>query len=84
MFLENASTYNGLYENLTENNVLYCKQFGFQKEHSPEHAFLQFVEQTNQSFQMNEFTLSMFVNLSKAFNTVDHQILPLWSYSYSI
>ena len=39
--------YNRLYKYLTENNLLYCKQFGFQKGHSPEHAILQLVEQIN-------------------------------------
>ena len=67
--------YNKLYKYLTENNLLYCQQFGFQKGHSPEHAILQLVEQINQSFEKNEFTLGVFVDLSKAFDTVDHQIL---------
>ena len=67
--------YNRLYKYLTENNLLYWKQFGFQKRHSPEHAILQLVEQINQAFEMNEFTVSVFVNLSKAFDTVDHEIL---------
>ena len=66
---------NRLYKYLTENNLLYCKQFGFQKGHSLEHAILQLVEQINQSFERNEFTLGVFVDLSKAFDTVDHQIL---------
>ena len=66
---------NRLYKYLTENNLLYCKQFGFQKGHSPEHAILQLVEQINQSFEKNKFTLGVFVDLSKAFDTVDHQIL---------
>ena len=67
--------YNRLYKYLTENNLFYCKQFGFQKEHSPEHAVLQLIEQINQSFEKNEFNLGVFVDLSKAFDTVDHQIL---------
>ena len=66
---------NRLYKHITENNLLYWKQFGFQKGHSPEHAILQLVEQINQSFEKNEFTLGVFVDLSKAFDTVDHQIL---------
>ena len=66
---------NRLHKYLTENNLLYCKQFGFQKGHSPEHAILQLVEQINQSFEKNEFTLGVFLDLSKAFYTVDHQIL---------
>ena len=67
--------YSKLYKYLTENNLLCCEQFGFQKEHSPEHAIRQLVEQINQSFEKNEFTLDVFVDLSKAFDTVDHQIL---------
>ena len=67
--------YNRLYKYLTENNLLYCKQFGFRKGHSLKHAILHLVEQTNQSFEKNEFTLGVFVDLSKAFDTVDHQVL---------
>ena len=66
---------NRLYKYLTENNLSYCKQFGFQKLHFPEHAILQLVEQINQSFGKNEFTLGVFVDLSKAFDTVDYQTL---------
>ena len=40
--------YNRLFKYLPENNLLYCKQFGFQTGHSPEHAIFQLVEQINQ------------------------------------
>ena len=66
---------NRLYKYLTENNLLCCKRFGFEKGHSPEHAILQLIEQMNQSFEKNEFTLGVFVDWSKAFDIVDHQIL---------
>ena len=68
-------TYNRLQKYLTENNLLYCQQFGFQKGHCPEHAILQLVEQINQFFEKKEFTPGVFVDLSKTFGTVDHQIL---------
>ena len=68
-------TYKIIFKNLTKNNLFYCKQFGFQKGYSPEHAVLQVVEQINQYFEKNEFTLVVFVDLFKAFDTVDHNIL---------
>ena len=62
-------------EYLTENNLLNCKQLGFQKRYSPEHAILQLVEQKSQSFEKNQFTLGVFNNLSTAFHTVVHETL---------
>ena len=67
--------FNRLCKYLTKNNFLYCKQFRFQKGYSTKHKILQVVEQINQSFEKNEFTLNVFADLSKAFHTVDHQNL---------
>ena len=67
--------YNRLYSFLISNHILYTKQFGFQKEHSTEHAILQLTNQILQSFDRDEFTIGIFIDLSKAFDTVDHTIL---------
>ena len=67
--------YNRLYKHLTKNNLFYCKQFGFQKVYSPEHAILQVVGQISQSFEKNKFTLGVLVDLSKVFDTVHRKIL---------
>ena len=37
--------YNRLYIHLSENNLLYKKQFGFQQKHSTEHAIIQLIDQ---------------------------------------
>ena len=55
--------------------MLYPKQFGFQKSHSTEHAIIQLIDQINSSFEKNNFTLGIFIDLSNAFDTVDHHIL---------
>ena len=42
--------YNRLYSYLTENNILFNKQFGFQADHSTEHALLELVDQISNAF----------------------------------
>ena len=67
--------YKRLYNHLSENQILYSKQFGFQRGHSTEHAIMQLIDQISSRFPKNHFTLGVFVDLSKAFDTVDQDIL---------
>ena len=63
--------YNRVYTFLTKNNLLFSRQFGFQKSTSTEHAILQLVDDIKKSFSKGEFSLGVFIDLSKAFDTVD-------------
>ena len=67
--------YNRLYKYLTDQKILHRQKFGFRKGHSTEHAIAQLVGQIYKSFENDNYTVGIFVNLSKAFDTVDHTIL---------
>ena len=67
--------YNRLQKYLKDQNILYDKQFGFRAGHSTEHVIAQLVGQIYEAFEKNEYTLGVFIDLSKDFNTIDHSIL---------
>ena len=58
------------------NNILLQEnQFRFLINNSTEHAILQLTRDIAKNFDNGKFTLGVFNGLSKAFDTVDHQIL---------
>ena len=67
--------YKRLFNPLSEHNLLYQKQLGFQQGHSTEHAIMQLIDQINDTFENNCFAFGIFIDISKGFETVDHQIL---------
>ena len=56
-------------------NILYKYQFGFRKNHSTELALIEIVDQIRMSLDKGDMTCGIFVDLSKAFDTVNHRIL---------
>ena len=67
--------YNRLYKHLKIIDFVYSKRFGFQEGYSTEHAIIQMVDQIMSSFGKDKFTLRVFIDFSKAFDTVDDDIL---------
>ena len=56
--------YNRLFKYLKENNIVYEKQFGFQGTYSISDAIVQLVDKTFVSFEKEQFTLKVFIDLS--------------------
>ena len=55
--------YNRIYKYLLKNKILYSKQFGFQFDHSTDHAIIQLDDQIFEAFENNLYTLGVFSDL---------------------
>ena len=64
-----------VYEFLEEYKCIYSLQFGFRKKHSTNHALIQITETIRQALDDKKFACGIFVDLQKAFDTVNHDIL---------
>ena len=67
--------YNRLYSFLNSFNLFTNHQFGFRHGHCTLHVITLLVDKVTTAFENKQFTLGIFLNLSKAFNTIDHNIL---------
>ena len=67
--------FNQLYTYLTSNDLLYESQYGFRKHHSTELAALEFTDRIKKEMDAKKIPFSIFLDLSKAFDTLDHSVL---------
>ena len=59
-----------------QDNKLYCKnQYGFRRNQSTEYAALELIDRVILDMDKSEIPFSIFIDLSKAFDTLDHNIL---------
>ena len=66
--------YRRLYTFLNNNNIIYDLQFGFRKQYSTSHALISITENIRKALDDGNIDCGVFVDLQKAFDTVDHQI----------
>ena len=64
-----------MYKFLDVNNCIYNLQFGFREKHSINHALFSITEKIREALDNNSFACGIFIDLQKAFDTVDHEIL---------
>ena len=62
-------------EFLTKNNILYHLQFGFRKKYNTSIALIYLIDKIISSIEKGEFIIGTFIDLSKAFDCVNHSIL---------
>ena len=67
--------YKRLYTFLNNNNIIYNLQFGFRQQYSTSHALINITENIRKALDDGNIGCGVFVDLQKAFDTVDHQIL---------
>ncbi len=60
---------------LKKHNILYKLQFGFRENHSTVMALIEALNEMYKSLDEGKFVLGVFLDLKKAFDTIDHKIL---------
>ena len=67
--------YNQLYAYFVDNNYFSKTQYGFRKQHSTEYAILEITNRILSEFDNGNSVLAIYLDLSKAFDTLNHEIL---------
>ena len=76
--------YTRIYDFLVAKNVLYEKQFGFRRNHSTSHAINYSIKYIADKIEQKKHVIGIFLDLSKAFDTICHEKLLVKLDSYGI
>ena len=69
------AVYNRIFQFLVDNDLLYKHQYGFRPGHSTSHALTNFVTKAASAIDCHKYLAGIFLDLSKAFDTLDHAML---------
>ena len=76
--------YKRLYDYIVLHNILYDNQFGFREKHSSYMALITLMDHLTEALERGEAVIGLFLDFSKAFDTVDHEILLIKFHHYGI
>ena len=76
--------YDRLTKFLGKYNILYQNQFGFRQGHSTHQALITLVDKITKSLDNGDIVIGVFLDLKKAFDTVNHKIILKKLYHYGI
>ena len=60
---------------IKENKLLFDHKYGFRSKHSTEFAALELIDRIITDTDNDETSINIYLDLSKAFDTIDHSIL---------
>ena len=76
--------YNKLYSFLTKHNIISEKHYGFRKKYATYMALIDLVDKISSNFDEKKYTVGVFLDLSKAFDTIDHTLLIIKLQCYGV
>ena len=73
--------FNQTYSYFDDHNLFFGNQYGFRKKHSTELAVLEVIDRITNQLDKGQTPMNIYLDLSKAFDTLDHDILiNKWQY----
>ena len=76
--------YSRVYSFLTTTHQLYSSQYGFRKQHACEHTVGKLLAKISKGIEQNKLTAAIFLDLSKAFDSLEHEAIFLKMERYGI
>ena len=67
--------YKRTYQFLDSNSLLFKSQYGFRTKHSCEHAVEELISNVLKNNENSKYTVAIYLDLSKAFDTISHNVL---------